>query len=102
MPSREKRFSYFLDPEDRVNLRSVFTIKDSLIEKFSVQLEYEGQAVLRFDNAHGYVHQHTFTPEGRSDIRKLKFVGQNQAYNYCYQYTKSNWKQLIDRFKRNK
>ncbi|HEY4694640.1 MAG TPA: hypothetical protein VIH52_01615 [Candidatus Nanoarchaeia archaeon] len=100
MATREKSFSYFLDPEDRIALRSSFTIKNGVIEKFSVQLEFENQIVLRFDNAHGYTHQHTFTPEGESAIRKLKFANLNEAYNYCYQYTKLNWYEIVGRFRK--
>ena len=100
MPTRQKSFSYFLDPEEKVTLRSNFTIKSGKIEKFAVQLEFEGRSVLRFDNAHGYVHQHTFSLEGEGQVRKLKFGDNSQAYNYCYQFIKSNWDALVERFKR--
>lgn len=102
MPTLEKGFSYFLDPEDKITLRSSFTITAGKIEKFAVQLEFEGQIAVRLDNTHGYVHQHTFLPEGRGKIRKLKFADQNQAYNYCYRYLKSNWRILVEQFRRTK
>ncbi len=97
---RQKSFSYFLDPEEKVTLRSRFVTKGGKIEKFAVQLEFEDRVLLRLDNAHGYVHQHTFLPK-EVEVRKLKFEGNTQAYNYCYRYIKSNWKLLIETFRRN-
>lgn len=100
--AKDKSFSYFIDPEEKIVLRSSFTIASGKIEKFAVQLEIEGKVAIRFDNAHGFMHQHTFNLKGKSVTRKLKFTDQNQAYNYCYQFIKANWRSLADSFRRSK
>lgn len=100
MPNRQVKFSYYLDPEEQVLLRANFVIQAGIIEKFAVQLELDSEIVIRFDNSHGYVHQHIFLPSRSGEIRRLKFTDGGSAYKYCYQYLRANWISLIEDFRR--
>ena len=104
MPAKEIAFSFFLDPENTVRLRTHFTTERDKVLGFGVQLGIaiggKLQPLARIDNAHGYVHQHAFYPDGRVEERRLKFNTNNEAYTYAYQMLKSRWRDIRDQYER--
>lgn len=97
---RQKKFDFFLDQDRHVKIRSFLETESGIVERFSVQLELDDRIINRFDNTHGYVHQHKFKPDGTQVTRQLRFSNNNEAFNNCYQYTKENWKKLVEDFER--
>ena len=73
---------------------------------FAVQLEASAddktQIILRFDTAHGYLHEHVFTSRGAERRRRLQFRTWAEAYTYCYEYIKRNWEARLAQFLRDR
>jgi hypothetical protein len=76
------------------------------VRGFALQLEVtiggEAEIVLRFDTAHGYVHEHLFAAQVAQRRRRLRFPDWASAYTYCYEYVKRNWDREIVRFIRDR
>ncbi|MDP2948371.1 MAG: hypothetical protein Q8P22_02385 [Chloroflexota bacterium] len=104
MAAKETSFRFFLDPENQILLRANFTTERGEVLRFTVQLELhvgeEVKPLVRVDNAHGFVHQHTFYPDGRVEERRLRFASDSEAYGYAYQMLKSRWRELRERYER--
>jgi hypothetical protein len=93
-----------LDKSERVFLRARLDTEAGTVRGFAVQLEVviedAAHIVIRFDTAHGYVHQHVFDPTGGQRRVRLRVPDWGQAYTYCYEYVRRNWQPEIARFER--
>ena len=102
MPIRRRRILFPLDEDETVFLRARLDTAAGDVTGFALQLELvEGdrrEIVLRFDTAHGYVHQHQFSPGEAERRTRLQFRNWAEAYTYCYEYIRRNWEPAIDRF----
>lgn len=83
----------FLDADRRSGKR---------VEYFTVQLEVVHgriwQAVVRYDNAHGFCHRDTLHPDGTQD-KTAVFVGDvNATFTYAIEDLRANWQAHKVRF----
>ena len=77
-----------------VRLRCAYQRRGKRLLKFTVQLEalWQGkwQAMVRYDNAHGFCHRDTLHPHGSQD-KTAVFVGDvNAAFTYGIEDLKAN------------
>ena len=72
------------------------------IEAFTVQLEIQGQekweAVVRYDNAHGFCHRDVLHADGTQDKSPL-FVGDlNETFTFAIEDLRGNWEMYRARY----
>jgi hypothetical protein len=83
-------------------LRCAYKRHKKKILQYTVQLELyflgSWQAVVRYDNAHGFCHRDTIHPDGTQD-KKAIFVGSpNDSFTRAIREAQTNWQNHVDRF----
>lgn len=87
---------------DVARIRCSYKRHGKRLLQFTVQLEivYLGawQAVVRYDNAHGFCHRDILHPDGTQDKTPM-FVGNaNQTFSAAIREMRANWQAHRDRF----
>ena len=87
---------------DEARLRCRYKRRGQRILEYTVQLEvrYLGhwQAVVRFDNAHGFCHRDEIHPDG-TETKTPTFVGDaNETFTRAIQEVQTHWESHRNRF----
>jgi hypothetical protein len=78
-----------------IRMRCIYQRRHQLLLKFTVQLEAlrdgEWQAIVRYDNAHGFCHRDVIHADGTQEKTAL-FVGDmNETFTHGIDDLKANW-----------
>jgi hypothetical protein len=88
--------------EGIVQMRCSFRKQRNKIEKFVVQLETmqqgKWQAVIRYDNAHGYCHQDILHPNGNQEKQRVEKGDANQTFTFAVDDIRANWEKYLARY----
>ena len=90
----DRTWFVIIEPEE-VRLRCSYQRVGKYIDRFTVQLEIrhldEWQAVVHYDNAHGFCHRDTLHPDGTQEKTAL-FIGEvNATFTYAIEDLRANW-----------
>ena len=98
----EKEFLRLIDPEGTARVRCRFVTVRGRLESVVVQLEVladgRWQAVVRYDNAHGYAHRDEFDSSGRETKTALALPNLEMVVAYAEQDMRDRWQWYRDRF----
>jgi len=104
LATRRRTFVFPLNKDGSIVLRSRLETERAQVLGFAIQIEASTKGhravILRFDTAHGFVHLHSFSESSPEVRTRLQFVNWEDAYTYCYQYAKKNWRAEVLRYAR--